>query len=218
MKCVNHPERESQNECGLCGKNFCSECLVSLGDRDYCRECLENRMKGEFSGDSGMKGEFSGDSGMHREIPVKVQTGRRSRFWSFILSLIPGVGYMYLGLMKRGLQTMVAFFGSIFITSFIGFQELMSLVVPVVVFYSIFDTQQLAKKINEGIPVEDAPFWDLSTIPFNQKWIGYALIVIGFLAMMNSAPLAIPYWFKKMLPPVIIIGLGVAILYRNTRE
>ena len=204
MKCANHIERESQNECGLCGKGFCDECLVNLGGKDYCRDCLQNRI-GE-------------DTVQPVEAVQTVQTGRKSRFWSFILSLIPGVGYMYLGLMKRGMQTMVAFFGSIFVTSFIGFEELMSLVVPVVIFYSIFDTQQLVKKINEGIPVEDTPFWDIKNIPFNQKWLGYALIVIGFLALMSNSPLAIPFWFKRMLPPVIIIGLGVAILYRHTRE
>ena len=216
MKCANHIERESQNECGLCGKGFCDECLVNLGGKDYCRDCLQNRIGEDTVGtvDTVDTVDIADSAGTAQ----KVQTGRKSRFWSFILSLIPGVGYMYLGLMKRGVQTMVAFFGSIFVTSFIGFEELMSLVVPVVIFYSIFDTQQLVKKINEGIPVEDTPFWDIKNIPFNQKWLGYALIVIGFLALMSNSPLAIPFWFKRMLPPVIIIGLGVAILYRHTRE
>ena len=207
MKCKNHAARESQNACGLCGDSYCNECLINLGGEYYCRKCLQDQMED----DGNQQAESSDQS-------LIVQSGKKSRFWSFILSFIPGVGYMYLGLMSRGLQTMVVFFGSIFVTSFIGFNEIMALIVPVVIFYSIFDTQQLVKRINEGNPVEDRPLWDFKTIPFNQKWLGYVLIGVGFLAMLNNVPLLIPYWFKRMLPAVIIIGLGVAILYRNTRE
>ncbi|WP_418792231.1 hypothetical protein [Phosphitispora sp. TUW77] len=198
MKCANHIEQESKYECELCGKSFCDQCLVNLGSKNYCKECLQNQV-GE-------------DTALIKPI------NRKSRLWSFVFSMVPGAGYMYLGLMKRGLQTMVAFFGSIFVASFIGFEELMSLIAPVLIFYSIFDTQQLVKRINDGISIEDIPFWDIKNIPFNQKWLGYTLIAIGFLALLSNMPINIPFWFKRMLPPVIIIGLGVAILYRNTRE
>ena len=197
-KCTNHNERESAGTCVICEKKYCKECLVNVGGKDYCSNCIGERVC--------------------KESPMPVRPEKKSKFWAFLLSLVPGLGYLYLGLMNRGLQTMIIFFGSIFVTSFIGFEELMALVLPVVLFYSIFDTQQLINKFREGVLIEDKPFIDIKNIPFNQKWLGYALIVIGFLAMMQNLPFIIPFWFKRMLPPVIIIGLGVAILYRNTRD
>ncbi|PKM79993.1 MAG: hypothetical protein CVU89_15800 [Firmicutes bacterium HGW-Firmicutes-14] len=203
MKCANHPEEESVRTCGLCGGDFCEKCLIELEDRSFCRKCLTEKISEPVQ--SAPKGGS--------------KTDRKSRFWAFVMSLIPGVGYMYLGLMNRGLQTMVLFFGSIFVTSFIGFEELMALIAPVVVFYSIFDTQQLVKSINEGGQVEDKLFFDIRSIPFNQSWIGYGLIVIGLLALLQNLPY-FPFWmtFRRFLPPFVIIGLGIWILYRNTKE
>lgn len=147
-------------------------------------------------------------------------TEKKSKLWAFIFSIVPGVGYLYLGLMNRGLQTMLLFFGSIFVASFMGFEQIMALVAPVVIFYSIFDTQQAAKRLNAGVPVEDKQLFDLKSIPFDQSWIGYALIVIGGLALLNNVLPYFHYWrvIRQLLPPVLIIALGVAILYRNTKK
>lgn len=206
MKCANHSEREPVTTCGLCGESFCDECLVSLGDRCYCKRCLSEKVGGP------------GDAEEHERVMVSGE--KKSRLWAFVFSVAPGVGYLYLGLMNKGLQTMLLFFGSIFVAGFIGFEEIMALVAPVVVFYSIFDTQQLVKSMNAGIPVEDKQFFDFKKIPYTHNWIGYALIVTGFLALMHNMPFYFPFWpvLRQMVPPLLIIGLGIAILYRNTRK
>lgn len=205
MNCIIHPEKEQLAHCELCGESFCSDCLVKLGEHPFCKKCLQEKISAEAVN-------------VARQ-PLRT-TEKKSKFWAFIFSIIPGVGYLYLGLMNRGLQTMMLFFGSIFVASFMGFEEIMALVAPVVIFYSIFDTQQATKAINSGVPVEDKQLFNLSSIQFNQSWIGYALIVIGGLALLNNVMPYLPYWslFRQLLPPVIIIGLGVAILYRNTSK
>ena len=38
-------------------------------------------------------------------------TRKKRGFWTFIFSLIPGAGEMYLGFMKRGVSTMLVFLG-----------------------------------------------------------------------------------------------------------
>jgi len=202
MRCKNHNEVESVETCTVCGNQFCQDCLVALEGEQYCKSCLADGVKRQAF-----------------EV-TEPKKERKSRFWAFLLSLVPGVGYLYLGLMNRGLQTMVLFFGSVFLSSFIGFEEIMSLVAPVVIFYSVFDTQQLAKKINAGIRVEDNQLFDIKSIPYSHNWLGYALIVIGFLALMHNMPHYFPYWvtLKRMIPPLLIIALGAAILYRNTRK
>lgn len=217
MNCLNHPENETTNACTLCGRDFCSACLVELGEKFYCRACLEHRVATDQV-DSAARGSIDQIAAADRDVK-QFAAERKSRFWALVLSLIPGVGYMYLGLMNRGLQTMVLFFGSVFVTSFIGFEELMALVAPVVVFYSIFDTQQMLKKLNEGAPVEDRLFFDIKSIPFNQSWLGYGLLIIGILALLHNIPY-FPFWmtFKRFLPPLMIIGLGVWILFSTTRK
>lgn len=42
MKCTNHPEVEAQGMCVYCGKPFCSECLVEVKGKMYCKEDLGN--------------------------------------------------------------------------------------------------------------------------------------------------------------------------------
>lgn len=42
MKCTNHPDIEAQGMCAYCGKPFCSECLVEVKGRMYCKADLGN--------------------------------------------------------------------------------------------------------------------------------------------------------------------------------
>lgn len=42
MKCTNHPEVEAQGMCTYCGKPFCSDCLVEVKGRMYCKGDLGN--------------------------------------------------------------------------------------------------------------------------------------------------------------------------------
>lgn len=206
MKCANHPEKEPVAACELCGQGFCEECVITLEGRSYCKKCLREKIS-TSTGEQKLTGVV---------VPEK-----KKRFWAFMFSLVPGMGYMYLGLMNRGLQTMVLFFGSIFVSGFIGFEQLMALIAPVVIFYSIFDTQQVVKDINKGITVVDRPLFDTKKLPFTQAWLGYVLIVVGLLALLqNVMPYYFPFWMalKRVIPPALIIAAGIAILYRNTRK
>lgn len=210
MKCVNHPEREVFNNCSICEKGFCNDCLIELGGNYLCKKCLAEKCGIDIS-----------NTVNHEQKVKTVVAEKKSKLWTFLFSLVPGVGYLHLGLMTRGLHTMILFFGSIFVASFIGFEELMALVVPVVVFYSVFDTQQLVKKLNEGIEVEDKPLFDIKKIHFNQSWIGYTLVFVGVMALLDNV---LPFYYpvfdavRRILPPVLIISVGVMILYRNSRN
>ena len=42
MKCTNHPDVEAQGMCAYCGKPFCSDCLVEVKGRMYCKADLGN--------------------------------------------------------------------------------------------------------------------------------------------------------------------------------
>lgn len=205
LNCVNHPEKEHISTCTLCGENLCEECQVLINGRSFCKKCLEDKIGEKAEVDS------------RKVLPV---AQRKSRFWAFIFSMVPGVGYLYLGLMNRGLQTMLLFFGSIFLVSFIGFEQIMALVAPVVIFYTIFDTQQMIKDINAGLPVEDEQLFEFKKLSITQSWIGYALVAIGVLALLNNFMPYFPVWHavRNMLPSLVIIGIGVGILNKNVKK
>lgn len=196
MKCLNHPETEAAVLCAACHEPVCEECRVTLRGRDYCRQCLEKKVDGlDFQVDS------------DKSAPL-----------AFLLSLLPGAGYMYLGLMNRGLQTMIIFFGTIFVAQMTHIESLVPLILPIMLFYSIFDTLQLVRKMRQGYPVEDKTLIDLGGSPNWQNYLGYALVVLGVLALVNNF---VPYFtqysiIKRLISPLLIIAVGVFILYRNT--
>lgn len=194
MKCAHHSDQEASAICSSCHKPICEICLVVLGGEQYCAGCLESKMAGTST---------SGE-------------GRKRPFLAFILSLVPGLGYLYLGLMRRGLQTMVIFYGAIFIAAVLGSGLITALVLPVIFFYTVFDTLQMLKSINEGQRVEDKLLFEMDFLESKHALLGYGLIILGVVALAgNLMPHSFNYYMGKIIPPVLILGLGIYILYRN---
>ncbi|WP_202080592.1 hypothetical protein [Caldalkalibacillus salinus] len=125
----------------------------------------------------------------------------KSKFATLILSFVPGVGHLYLGLMTRGLQFMLLFFGSAFVIHFIRIDALM-VMLPVIWFYSFFDALQARQRVNEGV-IEDEPLQMLRFERLNHRWVAYALIVLGVFIM-----------FEKFLVPMTRDIMRIAFDYR----
>ncbi len=64
---------------------------------------------------------------------------KRSKFWTFIFSCMPGAGQMFSGFMKAGLSLMVLFFGVIAVSSVLNLGSLLY-ALPVIWFYAFFDS------------------------------------------------------------------------------
>lgn len=83
------------------------------------------------------------------------------RFYTIILSIIPGLGHFQLGLMNRGVTFLASFLGVtamiIFITAMTGRDEFLVflIIVPVILVYSFFDTMQLLNKKEAGEELSD---------------------------------------------------------------
>jgi glucan phosphoethanolaminetransferase (alkaline phosphatase superfamily) len=197
MDCLNHPGTEATDICLYCQQPVCSQCSVILSGKNYCKACLEKKVD-----------------------PPAINYGHKNKFLAFLLSLVPGAGYYYLGLMRKGLQAMVVFFGAIFISGMANLDFLAAFVVPVMIFYSVFDTQQLLNRMIAGEPVEDRELFDWGSWKGKQSLVGGALIVIGLFALLNSlAPYFIDFHrISRIVPPLLIIGIGVYILYKNTKK
>ncbi|OIQ58584.1 hypothetical protein MOTE_17720 [Moorella thermoacetica] len=93
----------------------------------------------------------------------------KSKFTSFILSVFPGLGHFYLGLMNRGMVIMAVFFGwlgLVLLASVVTWSHdflVLLVLLPIVWLYSLFDALQLCSRIQSGETVPDSsPIAELS--------------------------------------------------------
>jgi hypothetical protein len=142
---------------------------------------------------------------------------QKSVVLTFILSMFPGVGHYYLGLMNRGLQFMLFFLGFIVAGSFLGIPELAAFI-PAIWFYALFDALQMAGAINAGENVEDKPVVAWNRAAISQKMIGWGLIFIGSYSLLKIlVPRFIPGAFfegylQTAVVAIALIVVGVRIL------
>lgn len=86
------------------------------------------------------------------------EDGKKGKVIATFLSIVPGAGHMYLGLQKRGLQLMIAFFACIYILDVLRL-SLFLFLVPILWFYSFFDALQLISK-QDREQLQDIPIVD----------------------------------------------------------
>jgi hypothetical protein len=111
---------------------------------------------------------------------------QKSKFATVILSIVPGVGHLYLGWMERGLQFMLAFVLSLFLMEWLSL-SLFAYLLPVIWFYSLFDALNL---LSYGGPAQEArPPW--AWLAEHQRWVGIGLIALGALTLINR--MVVPY-------------------------
>lgn len=141
-------------------------------------------------------------------------------------SLVPGAGHMYLGLTRQGIQLMVLFFSTFFIAASFHLQFL-AVFLPVIWFYSIFDTR--TKSLSEdSLPNTNLPiFSDVNSMDeiFKnkpaEKYIAYILILMGVLSLINNIALPILrdyfdyqiiMYVKSLIISFIFIVIGFTLL------
>lgn len=95
---------------------------------------------------------------------------RKSRFWTFICSLIPGAGEMYLGFLKEGVSIMVLGCVLLACDSWLGLYPL-SYGLPILWFYSFFDTHNRAGLSDEEFyALEDDYLFHFDQV-FSSGWL-----------------------------------------------
>ncbi|UOQ85802.1 hypothetical protein [Gracilibacillus salinarum] len=151
----------------------------------------------------------------------------KSRVLAVILSIFPGAGHLYLGLQKRGLQLMAVFLFSIYILDVLHL-SLFLFLIPIVWFYSFFDTLQTVNRI-EYENVQDVPIF--KNIKNNQKWIGIGLVVLGLFYLFDHVILPVlgnllgnHFWhyynsyFQVSIVCLLLIGGGMKLALMNRKK
>ncbi|MFC5651441.1 hypothetical protein ACFPYJ_20460 [Paenibacillus solisilvae] len=119
-----------------------------------------------YAGDSGYTerfGPIDGTGGYPGAAPIHQQN---ERFYTIILSLIPGLSHFQLGLMQRGLTFIVGFFGLFAMIAFISFIThengvfIFLLALPVIMFYGLFDAMQLLGRKQRGEEIPDRTIFE----------------------------------------------------------
>lgn len=159
----------------------------------------------------------------------------RSSFLTFLTALIPGAGYMYLGLVKKGIQILVLYLLIDPVFSLLGIGFLTLIVRIPFWFYTFFDTFSVANKIDRGEPVPDMDFIfnkymkDGSQVAFDREKLGknfslivsIGLIVVGCIAILHNLAQGNPLFdlirsFIGMyfIPVLFVLG-GIYLLFKN---
>ncbi|KYH35474.1 hypothetical protein CLTEP_06500 [Clostridium tepidiprofundi DSM 19306] len=170
---------------------------------------------------------------------------RRSEFITFLTALIPGTGYMYLGLMRRGIEALVIFFAIKPLFSLLGLGFIGSIIKVPFWFYCFFDTFNVAHKMDRGIIVEDTGFiidriverkknnmqcdFQNGYNNYNdynidkRKWIilGWCIIILGILGIINKTLagsmffMELKSFISKYFIPAAFVIGGIALLKKN---
>ena len=166
---------------------------------------------------------------------------KKSRFWTFCFSFIPGAAEMYMGFMKMGLSLMSIFFTIITVTAILNVGPLI-FIAALAWFYSFFHARNLAKMDQfEFDEMQDEYLFNLDQIKTeeirnviaNQKAIAYVMIGVGVYLVWKSffrvvywiAPIRFQnaFWgmediFTRLVLGVIIVLAGLYLIRGKKRE
>lgn len=168
-------------------------------------------------------------------------TNRKNGFWTFVFSLCPGAGEMYMGLYKQGISLMVLFWGLGIICGW-AHLELLWFLEPVIWFYSFFHVHNLASLPDEEFySIEDDYIFHFISpseqgkefYKNNRRILAYILIFMGTITTWNSMlnllyeylPETIYFYIRhlsydlpKFLAGIGIILLGAAMIRGKKKE
>ena len=211
MQCKIHPEENGVNTCNECGSWLCDKCSFERGGRIFCPSCAAQQGSGSAPAVLGTG---------HRPSPSHVD---RSISWGllFLFSVIiplPGLNYMYMGFIKRGLVAMSAFFGSIYLVTLLGgsLSLIFVFAIPVLWFACAFDGFRLRARINAGEVVTDN-IDDITSFVHRNRTalIGLLLLILAINVVGGVVPTLVNL-LRRILPVLIIIWATCA-LFRRTK-
>ena len=133
---------------------------------------------------------------------------KKSRFWSFVLSFLPGCTEMYMGFMKTGISLMALFWGLVAIGTILNIGEVMYLTL-IVWFYGFFHANNLAGLSQSEIEaMPDDYLFNVDGLCGNgEKLTGSYRKIVSIVLVVLGAGLCIRGVFGMMrgiLPQVII--------------
>lgn len=218
MKCANHPKTDAEGTCTRCARPFCASCAVDLQGRLWCKDCLVEVLSRSGAG--------------------QVHPGWR-KLAAGLLSIFPGAGHMFLGLIGKGFALMglliLAVFLVLLYSDATGMYWLTAYLVPAlgVLFlsYAVFDALAIAdqgrgRAGSASEPLDDPTMraiWERALV--NRRTIGWVVLVAGVVGILRIFSEPFSRWtmetFSVSVPilglviPVVLLVLGILLLRKG---
>lgn len=159
MNCAIHTSTQATAYCRTCGKAMCPACQHNVRGVIYCEPCLAERL-GQAAPPPPPPGVAPGvPPGMAPPVvpvvPVMAEgSNLPSPGLAAFLGFIPGVGAIYNGQFVKGLAHVAIFIAIIWATNQVDW---FGFLIPVWIFYMVFDAYKTARARELGQPLPD-PF------------------------------------------------------------
>lgn len=136
---------------------------------------------------------------------------------AMLFSLMPGAGHMYIGLQRKGIQIMASFFLIIGLSDWLRISFTMFLL-PIIWFFSIFDVR---KQLMSDKPIAEDEGINFVCKGDEVKFVGYGLIIIGILSMINRVvfpalniylDMRFENYIRTSIASILCIGIGIKLL------
>lgn len=135
---------------------------------------------------------------------------KRSPAAAFWLSLVPGIGHVYLGQTSRGLLFILVTGSMIQIVSRGG--EGFGILIPFLWLFAMLDAHRAAQEINRAVDMGlEPPKSD--SLPVSSWW-GFVLIALGVLFTLDNFDFFRFEWIWDFWP-LLLVALGVYVLKRK---
>ncbi|MCL1998306.1 MAG: hypothetical protein FWG65_06005 [Turicibacter sp.] len=200
MQCKNHQTKAGVSTCNECGCWICEECSFEKNGRVFCPNCTAAGAGAEH-----------GRGHLEHHVPRR-RIGFLPLFLLTFIIPVPGLNYMYMGLMKRGLAVMSGYFGLLFMISMVRTDALSLLFVfaIIVVFCaSLFDGFNTRRRINAGEYVTDN-IDDIRDFLHNYKFIILVILVVALAGSMFGS--FMPRHALNRIPFIIDIGRLIPVI------
>lgn len=162
---------------------------------------------------------------------------RKGKFVAGLLAFFfPGLGHFYLGLMQRGFMVMLCFALNIVAIVYsvslpgggsVPLVVLLSLLVPAIYFYNLFDALQCTDRVNAEriygiVPEGMTPLTSNGGVTLKGSSLGLILVVCGVCVLMFSVnPAWLQFLFSSGGPyfgAVLLIVAGLFLLLRTRNK
>jgi hypothetical protein len=193
MYCHVHEQTAAVTTCSKCEKPLCEQCAIHLENGVTCKSCLE---AGE----------------------VKRKTSdrfRKSPTLAGFLSLMPGLGQIYVGYYMNGFVTIAIVAATISVLSADVSEDLapfLGLFLSFFWIFNIIDAVRRAKLYNQHAVGEETP-----TLPTDSPLVGGVILLIVGVLLTLGITFDLDMSFVETLWPLAVLGLGIHLLWRYYR-
>jgi hypothetical protein len=139
---------------------------------------------------------------------------KKGKFLTFMFSLMPGAGHMYLGFMKQGISIMFCFFAFIIFSAFTGIEVLLFFL-PIVWFYGFFDAINKNSLTDEEFyTLEDQYLFNINLDDIQKIHLGKFRVYIAAILIFIGASMLLSNFMdlaSYLLPEYIYSGLSTIV-------